>query len=112
MSENDATPPVACTLTPEIAAEQAERVTATMADRYDRAEAVEDGYVLHFVGTEETLPALAGFVATELQCCSFAEYAVETAPPYEETRLTVTGPEGTAELFGSGLVDLLEAAAA
>lgn len=111
MSENDSTPPVACTLTPEIAAEQSDRVTDELAARYDRAEEREDGYALYFEGTDESLPALAAFVATELQCCSFAEYAIDTSPPYEETRLTITGPEGTRELFGDGLVGLLEGAA-
>lgn len=112
MSENDDAPPVACTLTPEVAAEQSERVTSTLSDRYSGAEELDDGYALSFEGTEQTLEAVARFVATELQCCSFAEYVVETAPPYEETRLRITGPEGTKAMFGDGLVALLESASA
>lgn len=103
-------PPVACELTPDVATAQTERI-GELAALYDRAEEVADGYALHFEGTEESLAAVAEFVATELQCCSFAEYAIETAPPYEETTLTITGPEGTKQLFGDGLVGLLEDAA-
>lgn len=112
MSENHDAPAVACTLTPEIAAEQSDRITATMAEGYLRAEELDDGYAFAFEGTEDALEALAGFVATELRCCSFAEYTIETEPPYEETRLTVTGPDGTTELFGRAFADLLESARA
>ena len=45
----------------------------------------------------------------ELQCCAFAEYEITVAPPYEETVLTITGPDGTRQMFHDGLVNRLEA---
>ncbi len=110
MSGDDSTPPVACTLTPDEAAARAGDVEAALTARYERAEERDDGYTLVFAGTDESLSAAAAFVAEELKCCSFAEYEIAVSPPYGETRLTITGPEGTKELFGEGLVGLLEAA--
>lgn len=108
MSENDSTPPVACTLTPEQAAERPPEVFSTLLDHYRGAEEREDGVTVRFEGTEEALVAAARFAANELQCCAFADYRIETTPPYGETRLTITGPEGTKEMFGDGMVGRLE----
>jgi hypothetical protein len=63
---------------------------------------------VYFEGTDEVLMAVAEFTSNELECCSFAEYSIEVSPPYEETRFTVTGPEGAKELLGEGLIEELE----
>ncbi|MHB9288672.1 Zn-dependent oxidoreductase [Halobacteriales archaeon Cl-PHB] len=112
MAETDDTREVACELTPEIAAEQTRNVTDGFADAFSHAEKREDGHTVVFEGTEETLETVAAFVANEHQCCAFADYEIAVAPPYEETRLTITGPEGTKELFGQSFVDLLRTASA
>jgi len=111
MAEADDTREVACELTPEIAAEQTRNVKNGLADAFDHAEELENGHTIHFEGTEETLETVAAFVANEHQCCAFADYQIEVAPPYEETRLTITGPDGTKEMFGQSFVALLETAA-
>ena len=111
MAETDSDRDVACELTPEIAAEQTRNVKNGLADAFSHAEEREDGHTVVFEGTEETLELVAAFVANEHQCCAFADYEIEVAPPYEETRLTITGPEGTKEMFGTSFVDLLETAA-
>lgn len=108
MSENDPTPPVACTLTPEQAAARPPEVLSTLAGRYRGSETREHGVTVRFDGTDEAPVAAARFAANELECCSFADYRIEVTPPYEETRLTITGPDGTGEMFGEGLVALLE----
>lgn len=110
MSENDSTPAVACTLTEEQARERPDWVRTTLVERYKHAEERSDGYTLVFDGAGEALRAVSAFVANERQCCSFADYSVSVSPPYDETRFTVTGPEGTKDLFGEGLVEALEAA--
>ena len=110
MSEEDSTSRVTCTLTPEQTAVRAERIEGELTDRYERTEERVDGYTLTFDGAHEALPAVTAFVADELACCSFAEYEITVSPPYEETHLTITGPEGTKELFREGLVGLLEVA--
>lgn len=109
MSENDSTPPVACTLSEEGKEARPDRVQSVLTENFAGAEEQPDGYTLVFEGTDESLSALATFVANEHQCCSFAEYGIEVSPPYEETRLTITGPDGTKDVFGEDLVGRLEA---
>lgn len=107
-TDDTGSPTVACTLTPDqLAARTGE--LAALRDHYRGVEAAEDGVTVRFDGDDASLLAVAQFVANERQCCAFADYAVETAPPYEEVRLTVTGPEGTETMFDAGLVELLEA---
>lgn len=108
---DDSTPPVACTLTEGQDEERYDEIRPTLEARYTGAAELADGYSLRFAGVEETVPALARFVSLERQCCAFADYEIAVAPPYEETRLRITGPEGTKAMFGEGLVDLLEAEA-
>jgi len=108
MSEND-TPPVACTLTPEQLENRPNETRETLAARYAGVHEVDDGFAIRFEGTDDTLVAASQFAANELQCCSFAEYRIETAPPYEETRLTITGPDGTKTMMQEGLIERLEA---
>lgn len=109
MSEEDPTPPVACTLDEDRAEERAEHVRSTLVPKFEGATETANGYEIRFTGTGETLPALAQFVAEESKCCGFADYRLEVSPPYDATKLHVTGPEGTKELFRTGFVDRLEA---
>ena len=108
MCERDATPPTECTISDERRAERAERVRSTLAASYEDAIERDGGYTLVFDGDDESLAAVATFVSNERQCCSFAEYAIDVSPPYEETRLTITGPDGTKALF-DGLFEHLNA---
>ena len=108
MSEND-TPPVACTLTPEQLENRPNTISETLAARYIGIDEGGDGLIIRFEGTDDALVAASRFAANELQCCSFAEYRIETAPPYEETRLTITGPDGTKTMMQEGLIERLEA---
>lgn len=109
MSENDSNPPVACTLTETGEEERSGHVRSVLAASYTEAKERNDGYTLLFDDTDESLAAIATFVADERQCCSFAEYNIDVSPPYEETRLTITGPDGTKTMFREGLIDRLEA---
>ena len=109
MSQNDSAREVACTLTEEQEAERSEEVRELLISHYLGYQESEDGLGIRFEGTDESLRALAQFTADELQCCSFAEYEIAVSPPYEETVLTVTGPEGTRQMFQEGLVERLEA---
>lgn len=110
MTGDDSTPPVACTITDERAEERAEWMTADLVPAYEGAEALEDGVTVRFAGTDETLGAVARFVAEEKRCCAFADYRIDVSPPYDETRLTITGPEGTKAMFADGFVGRLEEA--
>lgn len=108
MSQNDSERDVACTLTDEEKAERPDEVQSVLTSRYVGYEERENGVDVRFDGADESLRAVARFTANELRCCSFAEYDITVSPPYEETVLTVTGPDGTRRLFREGLVDRLE----
>lgn len=108
MSQNDSAREVACTLTEEQEADRSEEVQELLISHYLGYQDSEDGFEIRFEGTDESLRALAQFTADELQCCSFAQYTITVSPPYEETVLTVTGPEGTRQMFREGLVEKLE----
>lgn len=109
MSQNDSERVVACTLTEEEEKERSEEVQALLISHYSGYEERDNGLDIRFAGTNESLQAVARFTANELQCCSFAEYDITVSPPYDETVLTVTGPDGTREMFREGLVERLEA---
>lgn len=98
MSDNE--PPVVCTIDRD--SEKAERrrrqVRQELVPNYLGAEELEDGYRLRFDGAD-SLMGVARFVEEERKCCSFADYQLELEPPYDEVRLTITGPDGTKELF-------------
>jgi hypothetical protein len=108
MNENESTPPVVCTVSVDEVRERSDRLRTRLANRYQDAHEHSDGYTVVFDGTDESLSAVATFVANELECCSFAEYEIAVAPPYEQTRLTITGPDGTKAMFREGLLALLE----
>lgn len=109
MSQNDSSREVACTLSEEQERERSEEVRSRLISAYIGFEESEDGVTIRFDGADESLITAAQFIPAELQCCAFAEYEITVAPPYEETVLTITGPDGTRQLFRDGLVDRLEA---
>lgn len=108
MPDKDDTPAVACTLTEDQLAERPEEIRAVLVENHDRAEEQPDGYTHVFAGTDETFTAVSTFVANEHECCSFAEYTISVSPPYNESRLTITGPEGTKDLFGEQFIENLD----
>lgn len=110
MTESGTDPPVACTATDE-RREAGEERLPVLAGAYAGAAEREDGFTLRFRGTDETLRELAAFVRAEHECCAFATYRLTVEPPYEETRLRLTGPEGTKEVFRDGLIERLAAEA-
>lgn len=108
MSQKDSTRDVTCTLTEEQEAKRSADVQSLLISHYSGYKAPEDSLEIRFEGTDESLQAVSQFISAELQCCSFAEYEITVSPPYEETVLTITGPEDTRQLFREGLVERLE----
>lgn len=109
MNQNNSSRKVACTLTEEQEQERSAEVRTRLISHYVGYEETEDSLAVQFDGTDESLPAVAQFTTSELQCCAFAEYEITVAPPYEETVLTIIGPDGTRQMFRDGLVNRLEA---
>ena len=108
MGQNDSPRAVTCTLTEDEVPERSEEARSLLISRYQGYEDGDDGLEVHFEGTTESPQAIAQFISDELQCCSFAEYQLVLSPPYKETVLTITGPEGTRRMFREGLVERLE----
>lgn len=97
-----------CSLTEQEAAARREEVHDSLTDSYRGAEANAGTVTVDFEGVEQPLPALASFIEQERDCCAFATYRILVEPPYEETKLVVDGPEGTAELFREELSEVFE----
>lgn len=104
----DPRPPVACELTPDEEQERRNDVQQALSTKYENSENDGGSVTITFGGVIETLPAVAAFVEAEHECCPFADYQVKTTPPYETTELTITGPDGTGELFHKELVNVLK----
>lgn len=106
MSDDSRSP--TCTLSEEAAQRRRDQFPPVLVERFDGTTVHDDGGVtLRFEGVEGPLSALSSFVAAEHECCSFAEYRLVVEPPYNETRLEIAGPDGTAEMFHEGLADAL-----
>ena len=107
-ADDDPRPPVACTITEDRAEERADWIEDDLLPAYAGYDELDDGVTVRFSGADDTLQLVARFVAEEKECCAFADYRVEVSPPFEETRLTITGPEGTKEMFAEEFVGRLE----
>ena len=108
MSQHDSARDVTCTLTEEQENERSEEVRSRLISHYIGYEERDDGVDVQFAGTDESLKAVAQFISNELVCCSFAEYEIKVSPPYDETILSIRGPDGTREMFLEGFVERLE----
>lgn len=108
MTQSDSEP-VACTLTDEQAEQRPEVVQSVLISKYAGYDELENGVRVWFDGTDESLHAVAWFASNELDCCSFATYEITVSPPYNQTILTITGPDGTRELFSTGFIERLKA---
>lgn len=107
MTQSDSVP-VACTLSDEQAEQRPQVVQSVLISEYAGYDELDNGIRIWFDGTDESLHAVAWFASNELDCCSFATYEIKVSPPYDRTVLTITGPEGTRELFSDGLIERLE----
>ncbi|RRJ34088.1 Zn-dependent oxidoreductase [Halocatena pleomorpha] len=109
MNQNDSSRDVVCTLTEEQERNRNEDIRSRLTTTYVGFEESEDGLKIRFEGTDKSLVAVARFISSELKCCAFAEYGITVSPPYETTVLTISGPDGTRQMFRDGLVERLEA---
>lgn len=89
----------ACSLSEQAVQSRRAELRRSLSDRYLGVTSEDGALAIRFEGVAETLPAVAAFVERERDCCAFATYDITVEPPYEATRLVVSGPEGTADLF-------------
>lgn len=102
------TPPVACTLSEAEYERRKPWMERAFLPLLASVEDVESGVEMTFEGADETVETVARFVNEESDCCSFARFEVAVEPPYDRTTLTITGPEGTADLFRAGFFEALD----
>ena len=104
-SANDATDgcSVACSL-PDAA--QTERLAELMKELLGRVQGIAeiaDGYRLRFAGDTSTRTEIDAFIAFERECCGFMTYTVVDTRD-GEVALELTGPQGTKEFLGGGVL--------
>lgn len=99
-SQTDARP-VECTISEERRPERAAWVREQFLPHLEAVDYVENGVEMTFEAGDAAHETVAGFVRREAECCSFARYRIDYAPP-ETLALTVTGPEGTRDLYERG----------
>lgn len=109
MDQSDSTPDIKCTMDrDEELAERSERIKSNLVPHYQGYEEADGELSIRFAGTDEAVTAVARFITNELLCCSFAEYEFSVSPPYDHTVLTMSGPDGTREMFRKEFISRLE----
>lgn len=91
--------PVACALNDAARREREAEIRRVLADEADAVVAREDGIEVRFAGDADCLPAIAGLMALERECCRFLRFELVAEPGKGPIRLLVTGPEGSRELL-------------
>jgi len=64
-----------------------------------------DGYEFVLEGTDEALTAASTFACREAERCSFARFEIAVPQGLESVRPPFAGPDGTKDLFETGLVE-------
>jgi hypothetical protein len=99
MTQPPALPPIACSLTPDaIRARQAELLPGLFRIAVS-TETVPNGVRLLFNASTEAIQAIASTIDAERQCCRFLRFELTVEPDAGPIRLTLTGPDGTAEFL-------------
>ena len=88
-----------CGLPPEDLEKRRDELRSGLATRITAAEELDDGYRLRFRRTPEIIAEIGEFIAFESRCCSFMSYALEVVADDPEVILSLTGPEGTKDLW-------------
>jgi len=96
--------PVACTPGDE-RERRREGVTETLVGAIETVEERPDGYEFVLEGTDEALTAASTFVRREAERCSFARFEIAVPQEFESVRPPFAGPDGTKDLFETGLVE-------
>ncbi|NLE80547.1 MAG: hypothetical protein GX610_13355 [Rhodococcus sp.] len=84
--------PIACTLGPNVGREQVERWRDFDGEYAVGIERTDTQLVVHYRKVEESVQRLRQLVATESDCCSFVDWAIDNT--HDDLRLIVTGTPG------------------
>jgi hypothetical protein len=99
--------PVACTLTASELQDRERWLVEALGVATERVERLPNGYAIQLRGTHETLANVAELIGLERQCCPFLTFTLTVEPAEGPIRLSLTGPEGTAEFLSTTLIAAL-----
>ena len=91
--------PVACSLTPEAIRARKADLLPGLFRRAVATEALPNGVRLQFTASTEAMQAITSTIDAERQCCRFLRFELTLEPDAGPIRLTMTGPDGTAEFL-------------
>lgn len=90
-----ATPPIACSLSPEALAARREGLLADLARRAEHRETLPNGVRLTLRPEPDALTTIVRVVEAERRCCAFLRFDIAVAPDDGPITLEVSGPPGT-----------------
>ena len=93
--------PVMCTLGPAALRARREGLLKNLLTRAAEHHKTADGYRIRFAAGSEILPAVAGAVDAERECCRFLRFHITVEPDGGPVLLDLTGPAGTADFIAA-----------
>jgi hypothetical protein len=91
--------PIACSLSPEAIRARKAELLPGLFRRAAATETLPNGIRLQFSASTEAIQAIAATIDAERQCCRFLRFELTVEPDAGPIRLTLTGPDGTAEFL-------------
>lgn len=94
---------IACRLTSIALRERKETIIARLKELILATQKIENGYVFHFPGTDESFNQIMDFVKSERACCPFFQFDILVAADEGSIHLRLSGPRGAQEFIRSEL---------
>lgn len=91
--------PIACRLTPEELRRAASELLPGLLRSARTAVPADSGLRLTFDLTDGSIARIASVIERERRCCPFLDFVLEIPAAADSVTLTVSGPDGTSELF-------------
>lgn len=96
--------PLRCMLSPSAMADRIEEFDSHLRPKILETRELENGYSLRFDADQETLMALADWIAKESQCCSFLDYQLNVQKAGGPIWFQMSGNAEAKEFLGPLLV--------
>lgn len=91
--------PVACELSSPDQREREAEIRRFLGGAAEEVMRRDDGIEIRFPGDADCLDRIAELIGLERECCRFLRFGLVAEAGGGPIRLTITGPEGTAELL-------------
>jgi len=93
--------PIACDLSPDAVRAGRAGLLPGLAERADRRDETQDGYLLTFQASSDVLRAIAATVDAERQCCRWLRFVLTVEPDGGAITLALSGPQGAREFLSA-----------